>query len=173
MTPLKIIGVIFLLISLITALVIASYDPVEKAKAAQDEKLQQDAAAFIQAAVQYYTIKGGMPWFEEKDNGVHCFEGGSTLPSVSMATMRDCLQTLTDDSSLPTDAISPTAAKLLIVTNPSSKTKNNLDTIVCFQPQSKTWQKEPNTKYNRDGSEASPNTCNADGGNDACYWCTQ
>jgi hypothetical protein len=173
MTRLKIVCIIFLLVSLVIALVIASYDPVEKAKAAQDEKLQQDAAAFIQASVQYYSIKGGLPWFDTKDNGANCFEGGTTLPTISMSLMNDCIKTLVDDSSLPTDLISPVAAKLLVVTNPNSRTKNNLDTIVCFQPQSKTWQKDSNTKYNRDGTDAAPNACSAQGGRDICYWCTQ
>src|SRR5436309_2144558 len=99
MTRLKIFGIIFLLVSLVTALVIASYDPVEKAKTGQDEKLQQDAAAFIQASVQYYSTKGGLPWFATKDNGTNCFPGQTSLPTVSMSLMNDCLKTLVDDSS--------------------------------------------------------------------------
>ena len=54
MTRLKIIGIIFILISLVIALVIASYDPVEKAKTAQDEKLQQDAASWENSLQQYH-----------------------------------------------------------------------------------------------------------------------
>jgi hypothetical protein len=173
MKLLKIIGVIFVLVSLAIGLVIASYDPVEKAKIGQDEKLQQNAAAFIEASVQYYSLKGGLPWFKTEQNGVNCFDAGTTLPSIEMSLMQDCVAALIEDSSLPRDEISQQAKKMLVVTNPNPRTNNSLDTVVCFQPQSKTWQKDPSTKYNRDGSAAAPNTCYANGGSEFCYWCTQ
>lgn len=173
MKALKFVAVIFVLLSVVIGLVIASYDPVEQAKKGQDEKLQQDAGEFIQAAVQYYSVKNGLPWFTTDENGINCNPDGQTVDTLPLSQLKECLDALVLDSTLRKDAISAIAAKKLFVTNPSTKTNNSLDSVVCFQPQSKHWQNDPNTRFNQDGTDAPSNRCYAQGGMEFCYWCTQ
>ena len=173
MKLLKIVFMLFILVSIVTGFIIASFDPVEQAKKAQDEKYQSSSAEFIQASVQYYSTRGGLPWFGTEESGAGCFEGGKELQTIPLNVLRDCIQLMADETTLRRDFLSTINPKMLIITNPNPQTNNELDSVVCFQPQSKTWQKDINTRYNQDGTNAQANRCFSQGGSEYCYWCTQ
>lgn len=169
------IVILFLIIcvSVVGGIIISQDDPVEKAKKAQDETLQPLAAEFIQATVVYYSEFTGLPWFAQKDMGEICAGNKFTLNTVSMSELEDCVKILVEKSSLRKEFFETRHIGSLLVTNPNPQTKNKLDTVVCFKPQSKFWQNDANTRYNKDGTDAPSNSCISQGGTTACYLCTQ
>lgn len=162
----------FVLVSVITGLLFTQNDPVEQAKKQQDEKLQAYAAEFIQATVLYYSVHAALPWFSEQDGGTNCF-ASTKITTVPMESIENCIKVLIAESALKKNYLSTTPLKLLTVTSPNPQTGEKLDTIVCFQPQSKVWQQDSHTRYNIDGTHASENRCHSQGGAEYCYWCTQ
>jgi hypothetical protein len=169
----KILALVFLAVSIIIGIIIISNDPVEQVKKEQDERFQANAAEFIQSTVQYYSAQGGLPWFSTDDKGANCLDNQTKVPSMPLSLLTNCVRTLAEESSLSRDFLSTTTPDLLIVTNPNPQTGNSLDTIVCFQPQSRKWQNDPNTHYNLNGTNAAANRCISQGGPESCYWCTQ
>lgn len=169
----KIFWVLFVLVSITIGFIITQNDPVEQARKEQDETMQVNAAEFIQATVLYYSIHSGLPWFSEEEKGENCYGNDGQIGTISMDRMERCIKVLIADSALREDFMQTSTLKSFTVTNPSLQTNARLDTVICFEPKSKFWQKDTNTRYNNNGTNALASSCYSQGGTKSCYWCTQ
>lgn len=163
---------ILVLMSILAAMLFTQNDPVEQAKKRRDEKLQTAAAEFIHATVLYYATHTALPWFPEEKKGANCF-GSATLNSVSMNGLEHCINALASEDFLRSDYLETVPLEMLRVTNPHPQTGEELDSVVCFQPQSVVWQHDVQTHYTITGTIAPAGQCRSQGGSDFCYWCTQ
>lgn len=167
-TLIELLVVIGILAIMIAALV-ATIDPFEQLKKAQDSNLKNMVTEFIAANQRYYGTHNALPWFDTASGGANCYSSGTTLSAVSLGNLKPCLQTLVTEGEIKQGFLNASGLSSVIVTNPNPQSGSATDVIVCFQPQSKSQQKDPVTIYNEDGSNG--NNCKAQGGTVSCYWC--
>lgn len=169
----KVLLILFIAMSIVGGAIMSVNNPVEELRKQQDDDLQVNAAEFIRATVVYYSAHGGLPWFSREENGVGCLGNSTEVQSIAMPALEECVRIMVSESELRPDFLNATLTKSLVVTNPNPETGGKLDTVVCFKPQSRTWQQDSNTHFNQDGTTVNNNRCISQGGRDACYWCTQ
>jgi prepilin-type N-terminal cleavage/methylation domain-containing protein len=159
------------ILGILAAALVATIDPFEQIKKAQDSDMKNLATEFLNANIRYYANHNGLPWSATTQGGTACYSGGATVPSISLNNLTTCLQSLVTDGELKQGFVNSNNLSSVVATNPNPQTNNATDTIVCFLPQSKAQRKDPNAKYNQNGSAAS--NCISQGGTAACYWCAQ
>jgi prepilin-type N-terminal cleavage/methylation domain-containing protein len=162
-TLIELLVVIGILGVLASALV-ATIDPFEQLKKAQDSNVKNTAVEFMNAAIRYYTTHNAFPWDSFSLGGTDCMNGVSDLTASTLGTMTSCLQALVNDGELKTGFTTATNSLSKILVN---ETSNNITT--CFLPQSKSQQRDPNTKYASNGVVTTG--CKSQGGSADCYWC--
>jgi prepilin-type N-terminal cleavage/methylation domain-containing protein len=152
---------LLIVIALLGALAVgllAALDPFEQLKKGTDTGVRNTVSELQGAIVRYFGIKSEMPWIE----------GGSS----------DVSGVLTDGSN--TSWVSNIIASGELKSDFFKLAENQLKYIyisgtwetatVCFQPLSKSFRSDPNTKFNQDGTDASG--C-PDPTSSACYWCVK
>lgn len=159
------------ILGILAAALLATINPVEQLKRAQDQSLKNLAAEYLNANNRYFGTNNAMPWSPASEGGDNCYSGGSSLNAVSLTQLTACTTTLIQDGELKQSFSSASNLDKVFVTNPSPLTGNSSDTVVCFQPQSASQQKESNTKFTNTGGLASG--CKSSGGGSNCYWCAQ
>jgi len=165
--------VVIAILGLLATALIATIDPFEQIKKANDTNMQDIATEVVEANVRYYATHNALPWFTVKAGGQNCYTGGNTLTTVSLTNLANCMNDYVTEGELKQGFLSNAYINYVVLTNPSSLTGNATDTAACFLPTSKSEQKDPNTKYNENGSLAPANSCLSVGGANQCYWCTQ
>jgi prepilin-type N-terminal cleavage/methylation domain-containing protein len=163
--------IVIAILGVLAAALIATVDPFEQIKKARDTKVKELTVQFLEANVRYYSNHNGLAWQALVDGGANCYTGGTTLTSITLTALTACLQTLVADGELKQSFTSSTDLGSVMVTNPNPQTGNASDSIACFLPQSKSQQKDANTKFNQNGSTAT--ACKSQGGTTNCYWCAQ
>ncbi|MEK7571381.1 MAG: type II secretion system protein [Patescibacteria group bacterium] len=161
--------IVIAILGIMSAALIASIDPLEQIKKSQDADLKEKAVEFFNANARYYTSKGAMPWATIATGGANCYSSGNTLSGVAISALTGCLTTLSSEGELKTSFSSATNLNQVFVSNPSAQTGSTSDNVVCFQPKSKSQQKDASTKYSITG--ATLTTCKSGGGSVDCYWC--
>lgn len=157
------------ILGVLAAALIATIDPFEQLKKAQDANVKNTVVEFSTANIRYYTTHNLLPWSDP--NQATC--EGAGLPSgelLTTARMTSCLNALVSDGELKSGFTTVTSILANI------KVTGGTNTVVtCFAPQSKSQQRDPNTTFNADGtSVASPTTnCVGYGGGTTCYWCAK
>lgn len=176
------------ILGILAATLVATIDPFEQLKKANDTKIQNAAVEFQTANVRYYAGQTGFPWDATNANGTACkTETASTTgadnsqdvttPALLSAVVDGCLKELIAAGELK--------AGFTTVTGVLDKiyfTEVNNTLIVCYLPTSKNGQKDKVANWI--GSPAAPATptsfaqdtgsvCTSNGGSTACYWCTQ
>jgi prepilin-type N-terminal cleavage/methylation domain-containing protein len=159
------------ILGILAAALLAAINPVEQLKKAQDTSLKNVAAQFVSADVRYYSTHNALPWSAVSDGGANCYSGGNTLSAVALSNLTSCITTLISEGELKQSFLSANNLNRALVTNPNPQTNGAQDSIVCFQPQSDSQQRDPNTKYTQSGTTGS--NCKSQGGSTACYWCAQ
>lgn len=131
---------LLIVIALLGALAIgllATVDPIEQIKKGRDTALRNTMSEFHNANLRYYAVKGAFPW-----------NIGGTITSLS-AVGADTLDTSITEliaagelkAQFTSVVPSATLAKLKV-------TSTTADTLaVCFQSESKSFQKDANTIY--------------------------
>lgn len=145
---------LLIVIALLGALAVgllAALDPFEQLKKGTDTGVRNTVSEIQGAMIRYYAIKNEMPY-------------DGTLDWTSVSSAYDT-------------AISPIVSTGELKTDFSTLAGNALDKIymagtensitVCFKPDSKSFNADPNTKYNDDGTEG----CTV--GSNICYWCVK
>lgn len=159
------------ILGILAAALIATIDPFEQLKKAQDANIKNLAVEYVNANIRYYTTHNRLPW--ATGGTAACV--GSGFPSAALldsARLATCTTDLINDGELKSAFSSSSNLKDVLIT--SSSTSNNV--IACFAPQSKSQRSDGNTKYNNVGvAYANPaTTCIGQGsGTIVCYWCIQ
>ena len=165
------------ILGILAAALVATIDPFEQLKKADDSKIKNIAVEFQTANVRYYTTHGAFPWSDANNlNNPNC-TGNSTWPIQLGATgMVECIDnssgSLTAEGELKKAfASNLTDLNKVYVTWSSTDTTN---LIVCFSPTSKSQKAAPETKYNNDGTDAPAGTCpDSSAPYGTCFWCTR
>jgi len=152
------------ILGILAAALVATIDPFEQLKKAQDSNVKNTAVEFMNAAIRYYTTHNALPWDPTTLGGTDCMAGGSDLTASTLGTMTTCLDALIADGELKSGFKTATNALTKILIN---ETSNNITS--CFLPQSKSQQRDPNTKYTANGVVTTG--CKSQGGSVDCYWC--
>ncbi len=159
-TLIELLIVIALLGALAVGL-IGALDPFEQLKKGTDTGTRDIVNQVQTAVIRYYSVKNEMPWT------------GSDPDKTPLDTqpMVDAIIAMGNSGEMRTDFATLQSAKLnkVFVTGDAV----NSTIAVCYKPTSKSFQADPNTKYNQDGTEPSAGTCKSGGGATDCYWCIQ
>lgn len=166
---------LLIVISLLGALAVgmlATLDPLEQIRKGNDSGVRNTVSEFQNAAIRYYAIKEKFPW------------EGSAIASMGLndsATMATYLTELINSGELKADftTLATTQLSRIFINATTIAGVNSLTT--CYKPNSKAFQKDPNTIYDKDGVRVATtltgnDKCKSDtigtGGKD-CYWCVR
>ena len=136
------------ILGILAAALIATIDPFEQLKKAQDANVKNTTVEFVNANVRYYST----------NNVISTACISSTL--TGLAAANPCLATLIADGELKTAFVNATN----VFTN-VSYIGGTSSMTACFLPQSKSQKREPNTKYTATGAPTCPPASGT------CYWC--
>jgi prepilin-type N-terminal cleavage/methylation domain-containing protein len=160
---------LLIVIALLGALAVgllATIDPFEQLKKGRDTSLRNTVSEFYNANLRYYAIKGFFPWntatsTNNTSGGVYPEFTSSVTELITVGELKNRFQELAGTGNL----------NKIKVYSPTSETVS-----VCFMPESKSFQADPNTIY-----DASANTstgygtsCKGAGGSSlTCFFCIQ
>ncbi len=163
------------ILGILAAALVATIDPFEQLKKADDAKIKNIAVEFQTANVRYYTTHGAFPWNDTNNTNNTCtgIGGANISANLASAGLLSCINNnLISEGELK--------QSFSINTNDLGRVYVNWDTtnatniVVCFSPKSKSQKAAPDTKYTQAGAAANGATCpNANAADDTCYWCTQ
>jgi prepilin-type N-terminal cleavage/methylation domain-containing protein len=148
---------LLIVIALLGALAVgllAALDPFEQLKKGTDTGLRNTVSELHGSLISYYAIRGELPWTSNAVSG--------TLNSVSTY-----IQSVIDTGELKSGFFSllPQGALSQIYINGTTES-----VTVCFQPKSRSFRNDPNTKYTQYGADQSG--CPSATAN-SCYWCVR
>jgi prepilin-type N-terminal cleavage/methylation domain-containing protein len=170
------------ILGVLAAALIATIDPFEQIKKAQDSNTKNAAVEFNDALLRYYATHNAFPW-APLPNGAACDSTPANGPqklvlydTTKTPKLSDCVSALTGENELKS-AFGSDTNDLQNIYVTFDATAN--DTIVCFQPQSQSQQKV--ALLNADGTPGpgvTTHTCVFGNGVPAtttggCFWCTQ
>lgn len=160
-TLIELLIVIALLGALAVGL-IGAIDPFEQLKKGADTGTRDIVNQVQTAVIRYYSVKNSMPW-----------DVASEPASTDLATepVKTAIVNMQTAGELRSDFQTIQAGNLAKVFMTGSIANNSVS--VCYQPQSKSFQADPNTKYTKAGVEVVDNSCKSQGGATLCYWCIQ
>src|SRR6476619_6900438 len=72
------------ILGIMAAALVATIDPFEQLKKANDSDLQNEAVEFAGANVRYYTTHNALPWWTVANGGAACYTGGTTLTQITL-----------------------------------------------------------------------------------------
>lgn len=165
------------ILGILAAALIATIDPFEQLKKADDSKIKNIAVEFQTANVRYYTTHGAFPWNDSTSSNANCTGlGSANISGVTLdtANLIDCINGASGS------LIAEGELKSAFATNTNDLSKVYLtwdstdatNMIVCFSPTSKSQKASPDTKYDSTGVESA--SCpDASAADDTCFWCTR
>lgn len=158
------------ILGILASALIATIDPFEQLKKAQDSNVKNSTVEFINANLRYFTTHNGMPWASTNEGGyLGCSGNDYNAVSVNLNSNVDggttCVDALISDGELKSGYDTATNVIKEIYFSGSTNT-----VTACFKPQSKAQQRDVNTVYGIDGTVTTA-TCKSKGGTADCYWC--
>ncbi len=162
------------ILGILASALVATIDPFEQLKKANDANAKNTAVEFLNANIRYYTTHNSLPWSNTSDaNYTACnaaVTGAATGTGVNLSSVAttSCIASLITDGELKAGFTTVTSVLSSIYFRGASN-----GVTVCFLPQSRAQKADANTKYNQDGSAtiAAPTCPNAT--STGCYWCSQ
>jgi len=155
------------ILGVLAAMLVATIDPFEQIKKAQDSSVQNTAVEFQDAMIRYYTAQTGFPWDSNSDDGTACktnvassytapdpTAGGGTLTAVTLDTLdkgapkSGCISELIKTGELKTGFL--TQQGVLKQVYVSSPDLSNKTIQVCYKPLSKAGQNDKNANWIED-----------------------
>jgi len=169
------------ILGILAATLIATIDPFEQIKKANDTKVQNAAVEFQTALVRYYTGQNAFPWWVA-DSGCNNAVGTPTGPAftipvaVSLSTAKPCITDLANIGELKPTFVNVTGVLENIYV--SEIDASGLRPVVCYQPTSKSGKADKAAIYADNigtvDTASGASACLSRGGTvDTCYWCTQ
>ncbi len=163
-TLIELLIVIALLGALAVGL-IGAIDPFEQLKKGADTGVRDLVNQVQTAVIRYYSVKNQMPWQGLADPGKTALSAEPMVSSI--ANMASAGELRTDFNTIQAANL----AKVFVTGSAANST-----VAVCYKPTSKSFQADPNTKYQQDGTPAA-GTLNCKSatppGSDDCYWCIE
>lgn len=155
------------ILGVLAAALIATIDPFEQLKKAQDANVKNTTVEFVTASIRYYTTHNALPWADPTAPAACRTTPNPSAQNLTAAQMDSCLDAIILDGELKAGFTTVTTIlnQILITGSANSVT-------ACFDPQSKSQDRDSNTKYNNTG--AAGTNCAATGGTSTtCFWCSQ
>jgi prepilin-type N-terminal cleavage/methylation domain-containing protein len=150
------------ILGVLAAALIATIDPFEQLKKAQDSSVQNAAVEFVDANVRYYTGHNSMPWAYD----TNCLGGSNNPSSTSLDSLMGCVQALVSEGELKAAFTTATNALTSVMVTGATNS-----VTACFAPQSKSMQRNSNTRYTQSGSLRTDCAGQTSGGATDCFWC--
>lgn len=170
-TLIELLIVIALLGALAVAL-LAALDPLEQIKKGTDTGIRNTVSEIGSAFIRYSSVKGGSLPFST-----------ITWGSVGTATTGEAyqaIQSVVDAGELKADFFTLAKDQLDRIYVTAVNNTGTQKAYVCFQPGSKSFRVDANTKFGTvagtEGTMTELTGCSAGGtaaGGEACYWCVQ
>lgn len=149
---------LLIVIALLGALAVgllAALDPFEQLKKGTDTGIRNTVSEIHGAAIRYYAIKNQMPWGLSSMSGT-AYERMSDISAiVETGELKSDFSTLAGDGTL---------SQIIMIGTDQSLT-------VCYQPKSKSFRSDNNTKFDSTG-EIAASGCPS-GTSSTCYWCVK
>ena len=164
------------ILGILAAALVATIDPFEQLKKAQDTTTTNALTEYINAITRYYTTHTGYPWDTAANNGADC--NGAAAPGGSLLNtngMKACTTALIGDNELKT-AFSTSGSLPFIAISYDLLTNQ---TTGCYNPKSKSQLHNSNTHYSISGADlgGAGGICETTAAKDtnptSCYWCTR
>ena len=145
--------IVIALLGVLAVGLLATIDPFEQLKKGRDTSTRNMVEEFYNGALRYYAIKDSFPWTSV------------TGLSLTDSLMTGAVGTVVDAGELKQAFAEASGRGKVFVTSTSGE-----DLTVCFQPQSKAFRNDNNSKYDVSGAtqatDICPNTTST-----SCYWC--
>ncbi len=154
------------ILGILAASLVATIDPFEQLRKADDANTKNTAVEFNDAALRYFTTHSALMW--GVDTSAAC--GGGLAPTTKALTdpsVNGCLTDLVSDGELKA-AFTTATSVLQNITISGTATS----VTACFLPQSKSQQRDLNTKYSVSGTMTTGCISQTSGGSTSCYWCS-
>ncbi len=165
---------LLIVIALLGALaigLIGAIDPFEQLKKGTDTGTRNNVSEVHGAIIRFFALKSWMPWCAD----AACAVTQPSMTALNAAPMGTGVGTALDNminsGELKANFTTVSAGDLAKVFVTGDATTATV--AVCYKPIAKSFQADPNTKYNQDGTSAAAGTCKSAGGGTDCYWCVQ
>jgi prepilin-type N-terminal cleavage/methylation domain-containing protein len=135
---------------------LATIDPFEQLKKGRDTSTRNMLEEFYNGALRYYAINNSFPW------GTVSI-GEEALTSAAMSG--SYLQSIVEAGELKQAFLDSSGLEEILVTSVAGE-----DLTICFQPQSKAFRNDANSRYDGTGGTLATNVC-PDPTSSACHWC--
>jgi prepilin-type N-terminal cleavage/methylation domain-containing protein len=150
---------LLIVIALLGALAVgllATIDPFEQLKKGRDTSQRNTVSEFYNAGLRYYATKAEFPWGTAGVSGNVNALGSSVSELISAGELKDKFMELAGTGNL---------AKIYVTSTDATHVS------VCFTPESKSFQVDPNTVYSTSGAEGTD--CKGTSGSSDCAFCIQ
>ena len=144
------------ILGVLAAALIATIDPFEQIKKAQDSNTKNTTVEFVNASIRYYSTHNYLPW--DSVSGVSGCTSNATLSPTNA-----CLGAYIADGELKDSFTSSN------VIGSINYIGSNNGITACFKPNSKSQWRDPNTIYNSSGVTVA----GCVSGGSTCYWCSK
>lgn len=166
---------LLIVIALLGALAVgllAALDPFEQLKKGTDTGIRNTVSEVQGGAIRFFALKNHMPWCDFSASPVTCNDPTSAvdLTTLNGAPYNTALDQMITAGELKADFVTLAGGQMekVFVTG----TDDPPTVTVCYEPTSKSFKNDPNTKFDQDGVETTG--CLSQGGNDAtCYYCVK
>lgn len=165
------------ILGILASALVATIDPFEQLSKATDSSTQNTAVEFVNAATRYYTTHTKLPW--GTSDGLTSCAGAASLSAIALNSTAgtQCLQDLISEGELKASFTTATnITKNIFISgygDPQTSGSGSIGATACYVPQSKSGQKNPNTRYNQIGAVTSGcKSQTSGGGGTNCYWCS-
>jgi prepilin-type N-terminal cleavage/methylation domain-containing protein len=166
---------LLIVIALLGALAVgllATVDPFEQLKKGQDTSIRNTTAEIYNAAIRYYAIRNSFPWSEGAPSGIT----GLVLSDGEFTNTGGFLDDIISAGELKPEFVQLAAGNLdsIYLTSTTDGTIQQ-NVAVCFQPQSKSFMNDKNSKFSQsaviEGNclGVNPGSTGASG----CFWCVK
>lgn len=150
--------IVIALLGVLAVGLLATIDPFEQLKKGRDTSTRNMVEEFYNGALRYYAIKNSFPW------------GDSALTATGLDALTDPLTSIQEAGELKAAFLEASGLENVLVTSVECDDGACEDLTVCFQPQSKAFRNDNNTKYDSSGGDLSGSAC-PDPNGSTCYWC--
>lgn len=145
------------ILGILSSALVATIDPFEQIKKGNDANVKNVAVEYSTALIRYYMTHNGMPWYPVTAVTAEVISGNVGLGYT---------QLLITDGELKTAFTTATSVTKNILVSGGTNSA-----VVCFKPESKSQQKDQNTKFNSSGVDATGCKSFTPAGTSDCYWC--
>ncbi len=162
------------ILGILAAALVATIDPFEQLKKADDAKIKNIAVEYQTALVRYYTTHGAFPWSDANNSDANCtgIGGADIANTLSTAGLASCTTNgLIGEGELKSAFTSNQTdmGKVKVYWRTAAQT----DVQICFSPTSKSQKASPETVYDNTGATPAAGCPSATAADGACWWCTK